>query len=32
MNNLDPIAVFRTEAAEQLEVYEAGMLDLTRKH
>lgn len=30
MNNLDPIAVFRTEAAEQLEVIEAGLLDLTR--
>ncbi|MCZ4291486.1 chemotaxis protein CheA [Hoeflea alexandrii] len=30
MDNLDPIAVFRTEAAEQLEVIEAGLLDLTR--
>ncbi|TPP05502.1 chemotaxis protein CheA [Rhizobium glycinendophyticum] len=30
MNNLDPIAVFRTEAAEQLELIEAGLLDLTR--
>ncbi|MDH4440853.1 MAG: chemotaxis protein CheA [Rhizobium sp.] len=30
MNNMDPIAVFRTEAAEQLEVIEAGLLDLTR--
>ncbi|MGR6468464.1 chemotaxis protein CheA [Rhizobium sp. PAMB 3182] len=30
MNNLDPIAVFMTEAAEQLELIEAGLLDLTR--
>lgn len=30
MDTLDPIAVFRTEAAEQLEVIEAGLLDLTR--
>ncbi|MCO6188609.1 chemotaxis protein CheA [Rhizobium sp. L1K21] len=29
MNNIDPIAVFKTEAAEQLEVIEAGLLDLT---
>ncbi len=28
MNELDPIAVFRTEAAEQLELIEAGLLDL----
>ncbi|MFS8050832.1 chemotaxis protein CheA [Rhizobium sp. BR 314] len=30
MNELDPIAVFRTEAAEQLELIEAGLLDLMR--
>lgn len=30
MNDLDPIAVFRTEAAEQLELIEAGLLDLMR--
>lgn len=30
MNNLDPIAVFRVEAVEQLELIEAGLLDLTR--
>ncbi|MCD2177832.1 chemotaxis protein CheA [Rhizobium sp. C1] len=30
MNNQDPIAVFKTEALEQLELIEAGLLDLTR--
>ena len=30
MNNPDPIAVFKTEALEQLELIEAGLLDLTR--
>lgn len=30
MNNTDPIAVFKTEALEQLELIEAGLLDLTR--
>lgn len=29
MNNPDPIAVFKTEALEQLELIEAGLLDLT---
>jgi two-component system, chemotaxis family, sensor kinase CheA len=28
MNNIDPVAVFRTEAVEQLEIIEAGLLDL----
>jgi two-component system, chemotaxis family, sensor kinase CheA len=31
MTNSDPIMVFRTEAAEQLEIIEAGLLDLTRR-
>ncbi|MBB5572914.1 MULTISPECIES: chemotaxis protein CheA [Rhizobium] len=31
MNSLDPIAVFRTEAAECLEQIEAGLLDLTHQ-
>ncbi|MFM2279550.1 MAG: hypothetical protein RLZZ444_1781, partial [Pseudomonadota bacterium] len=30
MSNPDPISVFRTEAAECLELIEAGLLDLTR--
>ncbi|WP_368518609.1 chemotaxis protein CheA [Rhizobium sp.] len=30
MSELDPIAVFRTEATEQLELIEAGLLDLMR--
>ena len=30
MSDVDPIAVFRTEAHEQLEVIEAGLLDLMR--
>ncbi|WP_160011276.1 chemotaxis protein CheA [Rhizobium sp. 18055] len=31
MSSLDPVAVFRTEAAECLEAIEAGLLDLTHK-
>ncbi|MHC2359931.1 chemotaxis protein CheA [Rhizobium leguminosarum] len=31
MNTLDPVAVFRTEAAECLEAIEAGLLDLTHQ-
>lgn len=30
MNDIDPIAVFKTEALEQLELIEAGLLDLLR--
>lgn len=30
MNTVDPIAVFKTEALEQLELIEAGLLDLMR--
>ena len=30
MTNPDPISVFRTEAAEMLELIESGLLDLTR--
>lgn len=31
MSSLDPVAVFRTEAAECLETIEAGLLDLTHQ-
>jgi two-component system chemotaxis sensor kinase CheA len=31
MSSLDPVAVFRTEAAECLEAIETGLLDLTHK-
>src|ERR1700754_5144406 len=31
MSTLDPVAVFRTEAAECLEAIEAGLLDLTHQ-